>query len=164
MFLRSAGERDLKAVRALLVETWHATYDSIYGTERVAEITDDWHSLPSLKARLERLDSEFVLVDDGREIIGMAFASAIDKGETVMLHQLYVKPAHQGKGVGSLLLGEVESCFPDARRIRLEVEEANVQATAFYRAKGFSKVGTTADCGKEGSGIGAAVLERPTAL
>lgn len=160
MFLRSASERDLGAVRALLVETWHATYDSIYGAERVVAITDEWHSLSSLKAHLERRDSEFVLADDGKEIAGMAFASAADKGETVILHQLYVRPAHQGRGVGSLLLGEVERCFPEARRIRLEVEEANAPAVAFYLAKGFSKVGTTADCGRAGSGMEAAVFER----
>ena len=40
MFVRSAGERDLAAVRELLVETWHATYDPIYGAERVTAITD----------------------------------------------------------------------------------------------------------------------------
>ena len=28
MFVRSASERDLAAVRELLVETWHATYDA----------------------------------------------------------------------------------------------------------------------------------------
>jgi hypothetical protein len=48
MFVRSASERDLAEVRALLVETWHATYDAIYGDERVTEITDDWPSLASL--------------------------------------------------------------------------------------------------------------------
>ncbi|TIV74013.1 MAG: GNAT family N-acetyltransferase, partial [Mesorhizobium sp.] len=51
MFVRTASERDLVAVRALLVETWHATYDAIYGAERVTAITDDWHSIASLKAR-----------------------------------------------------------------------------------------------------------------
>ena len=34
MFVRTAGERDLAEVRALLVETWHATYDAIYGAEQ----------------------------------------------------------------------------------------------------------------------------------
>jgi len=39
MFVRTASERDLKAVRDLLVETWHATYDPFYGVERVTAIT-----------------------------------------------------------------------------------------------------------------------------
>src|SRR5690606_30042547 len=153
---RTASERDLEAVRDLLVETWHATYDSIYGAERVKQITDDWHSIPSLKARLERIDSEFLLADNGEEIVGMAFASAAEGGATIMLRQLYVRPGYQGRGVGGLLLDEVEESFPEAARIRLEVEEANVKAVAFYLANGFSRVGSTSHRGTPGSNIEAA--------
>lgn len=161
MFIRTAGDRDLDAIRALLVETWHDTYDAIYGRERVTAITGDWHSIPSLQAQLEKPNSEFVVADDGKEICGMAFASVRDEGKTVMLHQLYVKPAQQGRGVGGLLLDEIEAAFPDAEKVRLEVEEANAKAVAFYLAQGFSQVGRTADCGKERSGIPAAIYERP---
>jgi ribosomal protein S18 acetylase RimI-like enzyme len=123
MFVRTAGERDLKAVRDLLVETWHATYDDIYGVEKVNQITGEWHSLAALRARIDKPRSEFVLADDGRAIAGMAFASVVDGGKTVMLHQLYVRPAMQGRGIGGLLLDEVESAFPEAEKVRLEVEE-----------------------------------------
>lgn len=161
MYVRTASARDLETVRALLVETWHDTYDAIYGAERVTAITDDWHSLPSLEARLTRPNSEFLVADDGERIGGMAFASAVDDGKTVMLHQLYVLPALQGRGIGGLLLDEIESCFPDATKVRLEVEEANARAVAFYLAQGFSQVGRTANCGKEQSGIPAVIYERP---
>jgi ribosomal protein S18 acetylase RimI-like enzyme len=161
VFIRTAGERDLDEIRTLLVETWHDTYDGIYGRERVTAITDDWHSIPSLKERLEKPHSEFVVADDGSEICGMAFASTLDDGKTVMLHQLYVKPGQQGRGVGGLLLDEIEAAFPDADKVRLEVEEANAKAVAFYLAQGFSQVGRTANCGKEQSGIPALVYERP---
>ncbi len=159
MFVRTAGERDLQAVRALLVETWHHTYDAIYGVERVSEITDDWHSLEALRAKLISPNSEFLVADDGKRIGGMAFATA--DGDAVMLHQLYVLPGYQGRGVGSMLLDEVEGCFPEAQRVRLEVEEANLKAVAFYFGQGFAKVGSTSNCGKANSGITAAILERP---
>lgn len=161
MFVRTAGERDLGAIRALLVETWHDTYDAIYGRERVTAITDDWHSIASLQARLDKPHSEFVVADDGEAIAGMAFASALDEGKTVMLHQLYVLPGQQGRGVGGLLLDEIEAAFPDAEKVRLEVEEANARAVAFYLAQGFSQVARTANCGKEQSGIPALIYERP---
>ena len=51
MFVRTASERDLETIKALLVETWHATYDAIYGVERVNEITTEWHSVAALKAK-----------------------------------------------------------------------------------------------------------------
>ena len=160
MFVRTAGERDLPAIRDLLVETWHATYDGIYGAKRVSEITGEWHSLPALKTRLARPNSEFLVADDGREIGGMAFAAAASDGKTVMLHQLYVRPSRQRRGVGRMLLCEIEDSFPDAERLRLEVEEANLPAVKFYRSHGFVQTGRTAHCGAESSNIPAALYEK----
>lgn len=160
MFVRTASERDLKAVRDVLVETWHATYDAIYGRERVTDIIDDWHSLLSLKRRLDQPGSEFLVADDGRQLGGMAYASADSAGTTVMLHQLYVRPAFQGRGIGGMLLDEIVESFPDATLFRLEVEEANVRAVQFYRSQGFEHTGKTTDCGSRNSGIPALIFER----
>lgn len=160
MFVRTASERDLDAIRVLLGETWHATYDSIYGAERVAAITADWHSPETLHEQLNRPRSEFLVADDGETIGGMAYASADESGSTVMLHQLYVLPAHQGHGIGGMLLDEILDSFPEAERVRLEVEEANVKAVAFYEAAGFEQAGRTANCGRNESGIPALIYER----
>lgn len=157
MFVRTASKRDLPAVRDLLVETWHATYDEIYGAERVAEITGEWHSHAALEARLDVPMSEFLVADDGKTIGAMAFADAVDDKSTVMLRQLYVLPECQGRGIGGMLLDEVEGCFPEAARIRLEVEEANAKAVAFYIAQGFAKVAA----GKSAGGASTAIYERP---
>jgi GNAT superfamily N-acetyltransferase len=163
MFVRTASERDLDLIKALLAETWHATYDAIYGVERVNAITAEWHSIASLKARLTRPNSEFLVADDGKQITGMAFAAATNDAGVVMLHQLYVWPQMQGKGVGRLLLDEVEQCFPEARTLRLEVEEANAPAVRFYLAYGFAQVGATANCGAAQSGIPALIFEKKLA-
>jgi ribosomal protein S18 acetylase RimI-like enzyme len=158
MFVRTAGERDLVAIRALLVETWHATYDAIYGVGRVTEITDEWHSIAALKTRLTRPNSEFLVADDGKRIGGMAFAE--DAGGLVTLKQLYVLPGQQGRGIGGMLLVEIIESFPEARAIRLEVEEKNAPAIAFYEANGFAKTGRTDNCGADQSGVPALVYER----
>lgn len=160
MFVRTAGERDLPAIRSLLIETWHDTYDAIHGAERVAAITDSWHSAAALQRRLTKPNSEFLVADDGETIAGMAFATAEGSGKVVMLHQLYVSPAHQGRGIGGMLLDEIMNCFPDADRIRLEVDEANDRAIAFYGAYGFAQIGRTGDCGAAGSGLPALIFER----
>ncbi|CAN7768656.1 N-acetyltransferase family protein [Mesorhizobium sp. LjNodule214] len=159
MFIRTASERDLAAVRALLVETWHATYDAIYGIERVTEITDDWHSIASLKTRLTRPNSEFLVADDGKRLGGMAFAAATTDPKIILLNQLYVHPSCQRQGIGQALLEEVEVSFPEAHTLRLDVEEANTAAIGFYRAQGFSPAGKTADCGG-GSGLPALIFEK----
>ena len=41
--IRVVTPRDIPAIRDLLVAAWHATYDSIFGSEKVTEITDSWH-------------------------------------------------------------------------------------------------------------------------
>jgi ribosomal protein S18 acetylase RimI-like enzyme len=160
VFVRTASERDLKAVRDLLVETWHATYDEIYGAERVTAITDDWHSLASLKRRLDQPNAEFLVADDGKELGGMACAAAEADGKSVMLRQLYVLPKFQGRGIGGMLLDEIIESFPDATLYRLEVEEANARAIGFYMSQGFVQSGRTANCGAGQSGIPALLFER----
>ncbi|TPN48758.1 MULTISPECIES: GNAT family N-acetyltransferase [unclassified Mesorhizobium] len=162
MFVRTAGNRDLAAIRALLVETWHATYDAIYGVERVTAITEEWHSIAALKARLTKPNSEFLVADDGKRIGGVAFAESVDGGDLVVLKQLYVLPTLQGRGIGGMLLDEVIECFPEARAVRLEVEKRNTHAIAFYEANGFVRSG---DAGERARATGEATLvyHRPLA-
>lgn len=161
-FVRTASERDLEKVRALLVETWHATYDTFYGVEKVNELNGRWHSLPALKSWLERKNAEFLVADDGRNIGGMGYAAMSDTlKKTVLLQQLYVLPKLQRQGIGRDIFAELETCFPDAERMRVEVEPQNLHALAFYRAHGFSEVGRTGDGGEDPSGIPALVLEKP---
>ncbi|WP_421859112.1 GNAT family N-acetyltransferase [Oricola sp.] len=159
MWVRTASQDDLETISAMLSETWHDTYDAIYGKDKVAELTAAWHSVQALKQRLTKPRSEFIVCDDGAEISGMAYVSQVDT-ETSMLHQLYVRPSTQGQGVGKMLLIEVESCFPDVRKIRLEVEEANDRAVKFYEVNGFRQTATTPDCGVKGSGIPAVIMEK----
>lgn len=159
MWLRSASEADLQAIRGLLKRTWHATYDGIYGAERVEVITAEWHSLEALRHHLDKPYSEFVIADGGAEPLGVAFAGMIEENVS-QLHMLYVAPEAQGRGLGTELLQEMESAFPSALKMRLEVEAANVNAIAFYKRRGFREAGSTSDCCKPQSGIPALIFEK----
>lgn len=161
MFVRTASARDLDAVRALLAETWHATCEASHEAGRARAVTDDWHSTASLKAWLERLDSEFLVADDGERLGGVAYATAADGGRTIVLHQLCVRPDCQGRGLGAMLLDEIEESFHEAQRMRLEVEEANARAIDFCRAQGFARVGRAADGGDGPTDMPALVFEKP---
>lgn len=145
MFVRTASQRDIPAIRALLVETWHATYDALFGAEKVTAITDEWHSLAALTANLTQPHSEFLVADDGKTIGGMAFAAADETGDTVTVRQIYVSPSAQGRGIGGSLLDEVEDSFPEAKTFALEVEAANEKAIRFYLSRGFVDVGESND-------------------
>ena len=136
LVIRDAEAADLPAVRALLVETWHATYDGIYGWQRVAEITNAWHSLENLAAQLGRDQGSFLVALMGDEIVGTASARR-EPDHAALLTRLYVLPSHQGQGVGHTLLQVALACFPDAPVARLEVESQNEPAITFYERMGF---------------------------
>lgn len=144
-FIRTAMRADIEAIRALLVETWHDTYDALFGAEKVTEITNSWHSVAALTARFEQPRSEFIVADSGRRIGGVAYAQARQDGKVVTLRQLYVLPGLQRQGIGNGLLDEIIVSYPEARAICLEVEKKNARAIAFYHAGGFHEVGRTAD-------------------
>ena len=79
MWIRSADHEDLEDIRDLLERTWHATYDAVYGADKVRSINESWHSLEALRKRLNKPYSEFVIADDGEDILGMAYASLTDE-------------------------------------------------------------------------------------
>jgi ribosomal protein S18 acetylase RimI-like enzyme len=160
-FVRTAGERDLDKVRALLGETWHATYYSLYGVAKVDELHASWHSAAALKTLLEKTGSELVVADSGKEIGGMGYATmSTEKAKTVLLHMLYVRPSLQRQGIGRDLFAELETCFPDAELMRVEVEPQNTVAIAFYEGLGFDAAGRNENAGLKQSGMPTLVFEK----
>lgn len=141
MYIRTACERDLAEIGALLAETWHATYDELYGAEGVAAISRRWHSLEWLRQMLRRPGSEFIVADSGSGLAGMAYAAVAGAGSSVVeLQEMNVLPSLQGRGIGGLLLEEMQRSFSDASVMRLEVEERNRRAVAFYESYGFVRL------------------------
>ncbi|MGJ8570331.1 MAG: GNAT family N-acetyltransferase [Hoeflea sp.] len=159
-FVRSASARDIPAIRDVLAETWRATYAPFYGAAKVEEIIADWHSEKAIKASMERPDGEFLVADDGKQIGGVAFASQSLETKAVSLHQLYVRPECQGLGIGRDLFAEIETCFPGAHTLLLEVDPGNEPAIAFYQSHGMAETGRTDNCGKGESGIPAVIMSK----
>jgi len=142
VWVRTAREEDLQAVHALLAETWHETYDSIISQATVASIVDSLFSMGSLREKLKRSYSEFVVSDSGDGTLsGMAFASQTDDVVAV-LSDLYVRPTEQVQGLGTMLLAEVEMAFPGVQLMRLDVVERQLDAVSFFKRKGYVAVGS----------------------
>jgi ribosomal protein S18 acetylase RimI-like enzyme len=159
MWIRTASKRDIAPISKLLGLVWHHTYDRIYGRDKVDDITRQWHGHEALEKLLNAPSSEFLVADNGNTIVGMAYARQIDE-KKAKLHQLYVMLEFQGRGVGKLLLDEIEVSFFDVAAIVLEVEEQNLSAIRFYEKYGFRQSGKTTDCGALGAGITALIFEK----
>lgn len=160
-FVRTASERDVGQVKTLLDETFHATYDPFYGADKVRQMVDGWHSANAIKARIGKRGAEFLVADSGREIGGLGYAAMYPKmAKTVMLHQLYVRPSCQNEGIGRDIFAELETCFPDAEIMRVEVALPNVRAMSFYERLGFTEVDRMEEWGAPNSGLPAIIMEK----
>jgi ribosomal protein S18 acetylase RimI-like enzyme len=156
--IRPVTLADLPAVRAALIETWHATYDALYGRDKVIDITTRWHNLLALAAQVDQTESAFLLAEDATGVCASSFASLVAP-DIVHLYRLYVRPSVHGRGIGTRLMAETVQPFPAARVHRLEVEPRNTTAIAFYERHGFKLAGQISDCGGS-SGVAALILER----
>jgi ribosomal protein S18 acetylase RimI-like enzyme len=160
-FVRTASERDLEKVRALLVESFHSTYDGLLGETKVNDLIAHLFSPAALKMRLAKKNAEFLVADSGRDIGGVGYAAMSDEmTKTAVLHLLYVRPPLQRQGIGRDIFAELETCFPAAEIMRLEVEPRNAPAIAFYETHGFAETGRSENSGAGQSGIPALVFEK----
>jgi len=142
MFVRTASERDLPAVSRLIAETLHATNDVFYGTGMVDDIASALYSVAALKTAMHRPLSEFLVADDGQAIAGVTFAAAAGGDARVVdILALFVRPELQGRGVGGMLLQEIEESFFESERIRIEVDERNLRAVGFLASEGYEPRG-----------------------
>jgi ribosomal protein S18 acetylase RimI-like enzyme len=160
LVIRPATTADLPAVRDVLVETWHATYDATLGVAVVDEITGRWHALDVLAAQLADQTCLRLIAEQGERIVGTLLATRGCDGLT--LNQLYVLPAEQGQGAGLALFQAMQRQFGADTPVTLEVEPRNTGAIAFYERLGFRVVGSGGACGgDQGAGIAHLTMWRP---
>ncbi|MEO0497802.1 MAG: GNAT family N-acetyltransferase [Pseudomonadota bacterium] len=138
-FIRSVTEADLPRVQALLKDSWMRTYAPHEGEAAVKRISDDIHAIRVLKEQMERPHSEFILADDGTDIGGTGYAYMRGEDEAYV-QGLHVTHAVHGQGVGSDLLSELETSFPAARRVTLNLHPKNETAASFYTKRGYVEI------------------------
>ena len=80
---------------------------------------------------------------DGNDVVGLI---VLDGG---WVDQLYVDPAHTGRGLGSGLLDLAKAQRPDG--LDLWTFLANTRARRFYERRGFTAVATTEGDNEEGA-------------
>ena len=107
MTVQKASQDDLQEI----LELQHLAYQSeaaLFGSK----------DIPPLKETIAELNEEFnkgvvlKLVEDDKII---ASVRAYAKNGTAYIGKLMVHPDHRCKGYGSMLLNEIEKCFPDCR-------------------------------------------------
>jgi ribosomal protein S18 acetylase RimI-like enzyme len=141
ILIRAAEPTDVEAVRSLLVETWHDTYDSLIGAEKVTEITNSWHSIENLSRQLTMPDASFLVAVEDGAIVGHILATA-QKPPLLTLSRLYVRPDRQRLGIGTRLIDASIRRHPQSAKLLVEVEAGNSKGLSFYLREGFQSVNT----------------------
>ncbi len=98
-------------------------------------------SLEELRAELNDPDVAALGVREDSRLVGAVRLRRI--GSAVELGRLTVVPDCQGKGVGSFLLGEAETVFPDAREMQLFTGEHSTANMRLYERSGYVETGRT---------------------
>ena len=97
--------------------------------------------IPPLKQTLNEVVDEFKsgvilkMVDDKNAIIGSV--RAIERDGTVFIGKLMVHPNHRHKGYGTMLLCEIEKCFPD-KRYELFTSTRSLDNIRLYQKLGYT--------------------------
>jgi len=137
--IRVGEEKDLPALLGLIKDL--ATFEGAVDQVR--------NSLDQMERERESFGF-FVAEEDGK-ILGSAvyfFAYYTWAGKSLYLDDLYVRPEHRRRGVGSMLLERVvelarrENC----KRLRLQVLDWNQGAIAFYKKHGGAISGEWLNC------------------
>lgn len=81
---------------------------------------------------------ETILVAEDREVI-VAFVSIWTEDPIPFIHNLFVAPSHQKKGIGQLLIQSLLTRWPPPYRLKCVAKNQN--ALAFYQKQGWVKIG-----------------------
>ena len=124
MNIRPAGPADYDPLARVWLESWYST-----GLKTLFD--------PGLGMLQKRIPEEvakgwslFAAEAEGKIVAMLAL-----RPEDFYLDQLWVKPAHQGRGVGRALLAFTRQQFPDEIWLRCVVE--NESAWRWYEREGF---------------------------
>lgn len=125
--LRSFKPADVEAVRELIHSTIDSSYSDLYPPRAVAYFKG-YHSAEAILARAD--EGRVVVVEDGGRIVA---TGAFLNGE---ICGVFVAPGHQGRGLGGLVMDELESLAAahGSRSIRLNV---SLPSRGFYEHRGY---------------------------
>ena len=143
--LRAGTDQDIASFIALgraVVPPTYGPIDEAYAQRMIEE----WWTHEVFATSLSR-NAHIVAERDG-QVVGLANLGRLTRsyrdfphvsGEREVMWKLYIHPDHQGAGIGSRLLREVEKLV-EGDELWLEVVDGNESAYDFYVARGFEEV------------------------
>jgi diamine N-acetyltransferase len=134
-----AAAADLPAISALAGVIWRACYPGIISSGQIDHMLARMYALDSMRAEIQSQGVHYDRLLVSNTLIGFASYGPTEQATVFKLHKLYLHPAWQGRGLGSLLL---QHCEHEVRksgvtRLILSVNKRNAKAIAAYQRNGF---------------------------
>lgn len=135
--VRRATADDIDAIRRVGHAAWPATY-AFAGEEYVRDGLERWWSVETMAHSLAQTTYVVAERRDEQGWLVVGIGNLDLEPEVPVIWRLYVRPDHQGDGLGGLLMEALVAAVPAERgRVRLEYVDGNVRAATFYERHGF---------------------------
>ena len=134
--IRIAFITDISKILEVAASTWKQTYAPIISQEQIDFMYERMYSSAAILQQMQDGHTFLMCLEDDK-ILG--FISYIRQGtDGINIPKIYVKPEAHGKGIGKLLVQEVEKI---AQKNKIDFLELNVNrknpAMYFYKKLGF---------------------------
>lgn len=140
MMITVATKEQLPIVRALAYSIWPSTYGEILSKVQLDFMLDKFYNIASLEEQMLVKNQVFMLIEEEGNYLGFcAYELNVDQTNKTKLHKIYVLPETQGKGLGKILLHEVEKIALENQNkaVFLNVNRYN-KAFEFYKKQGYA--------------------------
>lgn len=136
MKIRIAFVNDIPKIVEVAAATWKQTYAPIISQEQIDFMYERMYTQEAILQQMQE-GHTFLIGTNNEQTLG--FVSYYIREDNILyIPKLYVKPESQGKGIGRMLLEEVEKI---ALKNKIDFLELNVNrkntAMYFYKKQGF---------------------------
>ena len=132
MQIRQATNTDISAISQLFKKTILYVNNKDYNEKQVTIWASGFDDYNKWKTKIA--DQYFIIAEIDEQIVG--FSSITKNG---YLDYMFVSHLHQGKGVATTLIDEVES-FATRNKLTKITSEVSITAKPFFSSKGFTEV------------------------
>lgn len=148
--IKKCTREDVKELQAISMETFTETFQEQNSPEHLNAYLEKAYNLKKLEQELSNRSSLFFFVYAQEAIAGYLKINLDDAqtetmgSDSLEIERIYIKKAFQKYGLGKLLMNKAleVAVKQNKKKVWLGVWEANDNAIAFYRKKGFVQTGS----------------------
>jgi ribosomal protein S18 acetylase RimI-like enzyme len=136
--IKEALPNELNMIQDIAYKTWPVTYGNILSNTHLTYMLEMFYSLDGLNKNLEDGHLFLLAEEDGNAVGFASYVHHYPKNTVTKIPKIYVLPENQGKGIGKMLIEEIETrAMKNGDHIITLNVNRNNPARFFYEKIGF---------------------------